>query len=59
MTEDGDWSDVSFIALTSDASPEEIDHAAASGYGHCVEKSDRQALRDVLMDAQKDGRIAA
>jgi len=59
MTADGGWTDAAFIALTSDASPDEIERAADSGYSHCVEKSDRQALRDVLADTISDGRIAA
>ncbi len=59
MTADGGWSDTSFIALTSEASPDEIDRAAASGYGHCVEKGDREGLRDLLMDTMNERRIAA
>ena len=59
LSEDGSWSDTVFIALTSDASVEEIDRAAVSGYSHCVEKGDRDALRDVLTDSLSEGSVAA
>jgi hypothetical protein len=59
LAEDGSWSNALFIALTSDASSEEIDRAAVSGYSHCVEKGDREALKDVLSDSLAQGSVAA
>ena len=59
LTEDGVWSEALFVALTSEASAEEIDRAAVSGYSHCVEKGDREAMRQVLADSLTQGSVAA
>jgi two-component system, chemotaxis family, sensor kinase CheA len=59
LTEDGNWTDTLFVALTSEASADEIDRAAVSGYSHCVEKGDREAMRDVLSDSLSQGSVAA
>ena len=59
LSEDETWADTLFIALTSDASTEEIERAAKSGYSHCVEKGNRNALREVLADSLSQGSMAA
>ena len=53
------WSDATFVALGSDASPEEVERMGQSAFEHYAEKGNRQALRQVLDDLQGNESVAA